>query len=174
MIWVLYIAVGLVGLVALILLWGFLHLRASQRKARAEIAKIELAEIEPLARECVTVFQKKLGIKLDLSDGDAAAEALDTAFVDRARLKDAFAKDGFYWYFVKPVGAALGELLRRHARHEWRKNPGAAPHMEVALKDGHSEVYPLDKVMKQAVTGEPGDVVAYVEFARTLDRAADV
>jgi len=171
MVWVLAIVGGLVGLFALLLLWGFLHLRQSRRKAEAEVERIELADIEPLARECVDVFRKKLGVKLDLDDADDAARKLDDAFLDRARLKRAFAKDNFYWYFVKPVGAALGELLRRHARHQWRKDAGKTPHMEVALPDGHSEVYPFDKVIKQSTVGDPGDLVAYVEFARTLDQA---
>lgn len=170
MMWALYIGGGLVALFVLLLVWGFLHLRASQRDAQAEIAKVELADIEPLTRECVEVFQKKLGLVLDLGDADAAAEKLDAALADRAKLKDAFAKEGFYWYFVKPVGAALGEVLRRHAKHEWRKLPGQAPHMEVKLHDGTSEAFPFDKVMKQATTGSPGDIVAYVEFARTVDQ----
>jgi hypothetical protein len=173
MMWALYIVGGLVALFALLLVWGFLHLRASRRQAEAEIEKIELAEIEPLARECVEVFRKKLGVQLDLDDCDDAAQKLDTAFQDRAKLKDTFAKDGFYWYFVKPVGAALGELLRRHARHEWQKLPGRPPHLEVTLPDGQSEVYPFDKVMQQAITGDAGDIVAYVEFARTLERTGE-
>jgi len=150
-----------------------LHLLASRRRAKAEIAKVELADIEPLARECVEVFRKKLGLVLDLDDGNAAAEKLDAAFRDRTKLKGAFAKDGFYWYFVKPVGAALGELLRQHARHEWQKLPGKAPHMEIMLQDGSSEAYPFDKVMQQATTGDAGDLIAYVEFARALDQGKD-
>lgn len=168
MIWLLYIGGGVLALFAVILVWGFLHLRHSQRQAFREIEGIELNDIAALADECVAVFKRKLGVKLNLDDCDAAAEKLDAAFRDVYKLKDAFARDDFYWYFVKPVGACLGELLRRHAKHEWRKKPGAAPSMKVILKGGHSEVFPFEKVIKQAQTGEPGDLVAYVEFAKTL------
>jgi hypothetical protein len=173
MIWLLYIGGGLVALLALLLVWGFVHLSMSRRKAVAEILRIELAEIEPLAKECVAVFQKKLGIVLNPDDCEASAEKLDAALQDRAKLKDAFAKDGFYWYFVKPTGAYLGELLRRHAKHEWRKVPGQAPTMEVKLKGGSSEVFPFDKIIKQSTIGEPGDLIAYVELARHIEAAAD-
>jgi hypothetical protein len=171
--WVLYVGGGLVALFALLLLWGFLHLRGSRNQALAEVRKIELADLEALARECVEVFQRKLGVRLDLGDCEDAARKLDDAFRDRSKLKDVFARDDFYWYFVKPVGACLGELLRRHARHAWRKNPGEAPHLEVVVEGGESEAYPFEKVIKQSQIGAPGDLVAYVAFARALDRGAD-
>jgi hypothetical protein len=171
MMWVLYIGGGLVALFLLLLAWGVLRVLAGRRQARAESASIELPEIEPLARECVEVFRKKLGLLLDLENCEAAAEKLDAALADRPKIKDAFEKDGFYWYFVKPVGAALGELLRRHARHEWRKNPGEPPHMEVTIPAGTSETYPFEKIIKQATTGEPGDIIAYVALGRELDQA---
>lgn len=173
MIWILYIGGGLAALFALLLVIGFLHLRASRRQAVAEIRRIELAEIEPLAKECVEVFQKKLGLVLNPDDCEASAQKMDTAFQDRAKLKDAFAKDGFYWYFVKPTGAYLGELLRRHARHEWQKLPGQTPTMEVKLRGGSSEVSPFEKVVKQIATGAPGDLIAYVEFARQIETATN-
>jgi hypothetical protein len=172
MVWVLSIGGGLVALFGLFLLWGLLHLRRSRHKALAEIRRIELADLGPLARECVQVFQRKLGVRLDLSDCQDAAQKLDDAFRDRYKLKAAFERDGFYRYFVKPVGACLGELLRRHAKHEWRKRVGEAPYMEVVLKDGHSEVFPFEKVIEQVQAGDPGDLVAYVAFARTLDLVA--
>jgi len=172
MVWALSIAGALVGLFALLLLWGLLHLRQSRNQALGEVKGVELADLEPLARECVEVFQHRLGVRLDLADCDAAVQKLDDVFRDRSRLKDAFARDGFYWYFVKPVGACLGELLRRHARHEWRKDPGEAPFLEVAVADGKSEAYPFEKVIKQSQVGQPGDLVAYVAFARALEAGA--
>jgi hypothetical protein len=172
MTWVLYAGGALVLLFALILFWGWLHLRRSKRRALDAARAIELGEIEALARECVAVFQRQLGVPLDLDNCDDAAEKLDNAFRDAYKLKGAFERPGFYWYFVKPVGAALGELLRRHAKHEWRKKPGEAPYMEVLLKDGHSHVFPFEKVVKQIEEGEPGDLVAYVAFARTVDQVA--
>jgi hypothetical protein len=172
MVWALYVVVGLVGLFALLLLWGFLHLRRSRRQAEAEVRRVELADLEPLARECVEVFQRGLGVRLDLDDCEDATRKLDDAFRDRSRLKDAFARDDFYWYFVKPVGACLGDLLRRHARHAWRKLPGEAPFLEVAVNGGTSEAFPFEKVIKQSQTGQPGDLVAYVALARALEAGA--
>jgi hypothetical protein len=173
MVWVLYIGGGLLALFGLILLWGFLHLRKSKRKAQGEIRRIELADIEPLTRECVDVFHRKLGVRLDLNDCEGTAQKLDDAFRDVYQLKAAFERDDFYWYFVKPVGACLGELLRRHARHEWRRKPGDSAFMEVVLKDGRSEVFPFQKVIKHAQGGDRGDLIAYVAFARTLDVVAE-
>ena len=173
MVWVLSIGGGLIALFGLLVLWGILHLRQSRHKALAEVRRIELADLEPLARECVEVFQHKLGVRLDLHDCEDTAQKLDDAFRDRYKLKAAFERDDFYWYFVKPVGACLGELLRRHAKHQWRKLAGEAPFMEVELKDGQSEVFPFEKVIKQAQVGEPGDLVAFVAFARMLDPVAE-
>jgi hypothetical protein len=173
MIWLLYIGGGLLALFCLLLLWGYLHLRASRRQAVAEIQRIELAEIEPLAKECVSVFQKKFGVLLNPDDCEDSARKLDEAFRDSARLKGAFDREGFYWYFVKPTGAFLGELLRRHANHEWRKTPGQPPTMVVQFEDGSSEVSPFKKVIKQIDFSEPGDLIAYVVFARNVERAAN-
>ena len=92
------------------------------------------------------------------------------AFRDPHKLKRAFARDDFYWYFVKPVGACLGELLRRHAHHQRQKRAGQAPFMEVALRDGQSEVHPFEKVLKQVQGGEAGELMAYVTFGRALAR----
>jgi hypothetical protein len=168
MVWVLVIGGSLVGLVGLFVLWGILHLRGSRKQATAEISGIELADIEPLARECVRVFQNKLGVRLELDDLDGTAQKLDDAFQDVYKLKEAFAKEDFYWYFVKAVGACLGELLRLHAKHEWRKQPGEAPFLEVVWPGGSSQAFPFDKVIKQSQSGTPRDLVAYVEFARTV------
>jgi len=174
--WLWWIGGGLAVLFVLIVLfvsWGIFHGRQSRQQALDEVRRIELVDIGPLADECVAVFQQKLGVQLDLNDCEDTAKKLENALQDSSKLKDAFARDDFYWYFVKPVGACLGELLRRHARHEWRKQPGEVPFMEGALKGGHSEVYPFDKVIMQMQMGEPGDLVAYVAAGRTLDQATE-
>ncbi|HMF15372.1 MAG TPA: hypothetical protein VKE94_23820 [Gemmataceae bacterium] len=168
-----YIGGGLVALFVLLLFWGFLHKRHSKQKALEAILQLELGEIEPLTRECAEVFERKLGVRLNLDDCDDAAQKLDDAFRDPVKLKGAFERPGFYWYFVKPIGACLGELLRRYAKHEWRKQTSKAPFMEVRVKGGASQVFPFEKVIKQVESGEPGDLVAYVTFARTLDQIAE-
>jgi hypothetical protein len=171
MIWILYIGGGFLTIFALILGWGFLHSRQSKSKALQEIQNIELADIDSLTKECVEVFKSKLGVPLDLNNCDDAAQKLDDACRMPFKLKSAFERPGFYWHFIKPVGACLGELLRRHAKHEWHKKPGQTPYMEVLLKDGSSTVFPFEKIMKQVQSGEPGDLVAYVVFARTIEQA---
>jgi len=171
MIWALYIGGGLLALFAVFMAWGLLHIRQSRSQAYAEIGKIELMEIDLLARECLDVFERKLSVRLNLDDCEETARKLDDAFQNPSRLKAAFQRDDFYWYFVKPTGACLGELLRRHAKHEWRKKPAETPHMELTTKDGQSEAFPFEKVIKQISSGEPGDLVAYVVFARTAGLA---
>lgn len=171
MFWVLFIGGVVVSLFGLFVLWGIVLLRRSQDKAFEEIQNIELADIEPLARECIEVFQRELGIHLNMDNCEDAARKLDDAFHDSTRLKAAFERDDYYWRFVEPMGACLGELLRLHAKHEWRKEADEAPYMEVVLRDGSSQTYPFEKVIKQAQGGAPGDIVAYVAFARTIEHA---
>lgn len=182
---------GGVALFAILLLWGFLHRRGSQRTATTKIQEIELAEIPSLAAECVAVFDKELGIKLDLQDLENAAQSLDAALQDVDKLKGPFAKEDFYWHFVKPVGAFIGELMRIHAKHVWIKKPGRAPYMECSvskprfadddflvvdenlrpLEVGTSEVHPFEKVLSIASdfgAPDPGDVYAYLMAAKAL------
>lgn len=172
MIWVLSIGGGLVLLIALFLLWGVSHLRHSTRRAAEAICQIELGEIETLVQECIEVFERKLGVQLNLDDCQDSAQKLDDAFRDSFKLKGAFAREDFYWYFVKPLGACVGELLRRHAKHEWRKEAGRAPYMEVKFKDGDSQVFPFEKVIKQIEVGDPGDLVAYIVLAQAFNPIA--
>src|SRR5437667_6789924 len=159
MIWLLYAAGGVLLLFVLFLAWGFLHLRHSRNRAAAEINRIDLSEIPALAQECVEVFEKKLGVRLDLTICDESARQLDEAFRDKEKLKTTFARDDFYWYFVKPLGACLGELLRRHAAHEWLKQPGAAPRMVVRASGAESEASPFEKILAHATGGDNGDLV---------------
>lgn len=168
MVWVSSIIGVLVATVAVLLIWGMLRLRHGARIALLEAGTIEVAAIGPLAEECVETFQSAFDIQLDLHNCDDAVAKLDAAFLDKRRLKDAFARDDNYWYFALPVGAALGELLRLHARHEWRKQPGQAPYMVARLADSESEVWPFEKAIKHAQVGEQGDLMAYVTFAVSL------
>jgi hypothetical protein len=165
MIWFLYVGGGLIALFVVIMVWGILHIRQSRNKALAEVRKIEIRDMDSLVRQCIEVFDTKLGVQLNLDNCGDAAQKLDDAFQNPSGLKAAFQRDDFYWYFVKPVGACLGELLRRHAGHVWLKKLNEAPHMEAKMKEGQTEVYPFDKVITQISSAEPGDLVAYVMFA---------
>jgi hypothetical protein len=108
MVWVLSIGGGFVALFGLLVLWGILHLRQSKRKAVAEIRRIELADLEPLARECVEVFQRKLGVRLDLNDCEDTTQKLDDSFRDRYKLKAAFERDAWQAFWADVNTAAQG------------------------------------------------------------------
>jgi hypothetical protein len=174
MTWLLYVGGALLVLFAVIVIVGIVHLRQSQRQAAEAIAKVELADIDKLAVECVTVFRDKLGLHLDMDNWETAAGTLDEAYRQEARLKGAFARPDLYWYFVLPVGAFLGELVRRHSGHEWVKEPHQAPLLRKVLPpDGQSELWPFDKAIKLASgPADKGDLVAYVIFAREVETAA--
>ncbi len=168
MIWALTICGLAVALFLVVLVAGLLHLRASARQALGEIQHIELEDIDALVQECIDVFQQKFGVTIDLDNCEDAAAKLDAAFLNHGDLKQAFSRVDFHWYFAKPVGACLGELLRRHARHEWQSRPGNAPSMVIRIQEGNSEVYPFEKVIKTMQFTEPGDLLAYIAFARAI------
>ena len=163
MYWILYIVAALVGLFVLVFVWGLVHLYLSRKRAFAQIETIDLAEIEALAQECVDVFRARLNIELDLDLWEDAAQKLDDVFRNEYQLKEIFAREDFYWYFVKPMG---------HSKFEWRKSAGFAPHMELLLHDGNSEITPFQKILKQVMVGDPGDIVAYVATARSMEKIA--
>src|SRR5689334_5703433 len=101
--WSLYILCALLALPVLFFVFGLFHLYSSRRTAERAILSIELADIQPLASECQDVFREKLGVTLTMDSLDEAAEQLEQAFKDSYQLKEAFARDDCYWYFVKPV-----------------------------------------------------------------------
>jgi len=169
MVWLYSLGGGCLALLAAITVWGFLHLRQSRRKALEETQAIELADIDKLTAECVKVFARKLSVQLNLEDCDDCSQKLDDAFRDPYKLKGAFARDDFYWYFVKSVGACLGELLRRHAHHQRQKRAGQAP-----IHGGGPARRPIgspsfEKAL-QVQGGEAGELMAYVTFGRALAR----
>ena len=170
--WLVYALIGVFGLFVLMVVWGIVRLRRGFRQASTEICSIELSEIEGLTRECTEVFSQKLGTSLDIGDWENAAKALDDAFKNKSKLELAFSRPEFRWYFVKPVGAFFGELLRRHANHEWQTEENAAPSMVRMLDDGSFQAFPFEKILKQYTTGDHGDLLAFVMFARTADLAA--
>jgi hypothetical protein len=171
MLYILYIGIGLVLFFVILLVWGMVRIRRSTRQALREVERVRVADIGPLAKECTDVLAAKLGVQIDTADCDDAARKLDQVFRDKFRLKGAFAKEDFYWYLVKPVGALLGELLRLHADHEWVKEEGKAPFMRWRVKDGESTVWPFEKVIKHITVGDPGNLEAYVVGGRTIAKS---
>lgn len=165
--------VGAVVLVIIIgVVWGVLHLRRSQKVAYAAIAKVKLPEIDTLRQECERIFFEKFSERLDLNDIEKSAKLLSARLDNVESLKGAFAKEDFYWYFVLPVGAFLGELLRVHAGAEWKEgDDGAGPMMTMPVLGESATTYPFHKVMKQVTVGDKGDIYAYLKIAPGLEKA---
>lgn len=163
-----WIAVGVVVALFLALVWGIRRLRYSTGQVQSEIGKVTLADIERLREECRAVFRTKFSEKLSLDDIEQSARLLSQR-VDDDTLKAACAKDDFWWYFVLPAGAFLGELLRIHAKGEWKASPDGGLEMTIPLADGSATTYPFDKILKQATMGDKGDLYAYLKTAIQLE-----
>jgi len=160
---VLFIVVGFI--------WGLLHLRNSINVAHAQVDQVQIERIEGLCDECVRTFKEKLGEVLDLSDYERSAEVLGRRVDDSESLKSAFGKPDFYWYFVLPVGAYVGELMRNHINGTWHPSEQGGPEMRVPVGDGFASTYPFDKIIKQVTSGSKGDLFAYLMTAKKLEEA---
>lgn len=167
-----YIIAAAVGLVALGFVWGLLHLRQSQKRAYEEIAKVELGAISALAHACVAGFKQHFDETLDLDRFEETAQVFSKRLDQHETLKKAFAEEDFYWKFVLPTGAFLGEMLRRHAGARWvAGDDGGGPAMKIPVGDGEATTYPFDKIMKHVTTGDPGDMYAFLKTSLTLEKA---
>jgi hypothetical protein len=166
----LYILGGIVGLFVIFFAAGLLYFRHSLRVAVAAVRKVKLSDVEPLCRECQAVFRDKFAEILDLNDLEGSAKVLSARLNDHASVKRAFAKKGFYWYFVLPIGAFMGELLRIHAKAEWKESEGGGLEMTVPVSNDAATTYPFHKVLKQAVAGDLGDIYAYLTSAKSLEK----
>jgi len=135
------------------------------KQSEQEISRIRLEEIPDLAEECRRIFEERLGTVLDIENYDECGDTLDE-WMKTAELREAFAREEYPWYFVKPVGAFLGELMRHHTRAEWEKAEGDQPCLRIEWDERNVQAYPFDKVLKQMDTGERGDIVVYLTMAR--------
>jgi len=167
-----WIVVALVGLFVLAFLWGLLSLRRSVATAREAILKVGLADVDRLRAECEAVFRDVFSERLELSDLQGSARILSARLDEREKLKQAFLKPGFWWYYVLPVGAWLGELLRVHAKGQWKESSGGGLEMTLPLPGGEATTFPFDKVLKQGLSGDKGDLLAYIEAATRIDEVA--
>ncbi|UXI66501.1 hypothetical protein [Tahibacter amnicola] len=149
---------------------GALHLRESRRRALAAIAMITLPQIESLRRECETVFRDRFGKTLSLGDFESSALLLSEYLDNSQLLKSAFARPDFYWYFILPVGAYIGELVRTHGKGTWRTSRGGGVEMSIDLDDGHATMYPFEKILKHLLMGSAGDIYAYLKSAATMEQ----
>lgn len=166
-----YILGGLLLLIVMAFVWGILHLRNSQKVAYVAIANVKLSDIDRLCKECEKVFYEKFSERLQLDDIEVSARLLSARLDNHNSLKSAFEKEDFYWYFVLPVGAFVGELLRVHANGEWKESPEGGVEMSMPVEDGTATTFPFDKVMKQVTMGGKGDMYAYLLTATQIDVA---
>ena len=72
-----------------------------------------------------------------------------------------------------PVGAFLGELLRVHVNGTWRASELGGIELEIPVGDESAQTFPFHKVIKHVTLGDPGDVYAYLETSRQLDKVVE-
>jgi hypothetical protein len=167
------VVIVLVVFLVIAAVWGVLHLRHSQKVAVEAIGKLGLDDIGALRAACEAVFKQAFGETLALEDYEGSARLLSARLDKVESLKRAFARPDFYWYFVLPTGAYLGELLRVHVRGQWQPSAEGGLEIRVPVGDGVATTYPFEKILKQATIGGKGDLYAYLMSATQLERALD-
>jgi len=163
---------GIVLLLIAIFFWGVRRLNRSMAEVQAAISKVTLPDVKRLSDECQRVVLEKFSERLSLNDLEDSARILSSR-IDNGTLKQAFSKDEFWWYFVLPVGAYLGELMRTHAKAEWKLSEEGGVEMSLPVKDGAATIFPFEKILKQARAGDKGDLYAYIKTAVALDAVLD-
>ncbi|MHC4153899.1 MAG: hypothetical protein ACYST6_03075 [Planctomycetota bacterium] len=154
MIWV-YLVGGVLGVLILIC---FLSVAGTRRKLKQELRRMRISDIEPLFEECIVTLREKLGLELDLDDPEGSAEILDT-HMSTSALRNAFSRKGFNLYFVMPVGAFVGELIRRHGDADWQQEEDGSMSVWVRYGDEEYTVQPFEMAMEQTF-GAKGTIFA--------------
>ena len=165
------VLIVLLAVVAVIFTWGVLHLRHSQRRALEEIARVRPEDIPALAQECIERFRQHFDERLDLADYQGSAVTFGARLDQPETLKQQFARDDFYWYFVLPTGAFLGELLRTQLGGSWETTADGAPQLKLPVNGDEVTTFPFDKIIKHVTIGDPGDMYAFLQSALHLDEA---
>jgi hypothetical protein len=158
------VIVGLLVALPLLFILRVRRLRRTIRHAMSELVRVTVEDVPALAEECVRLFDAKFGERLSLDDLERSAWLLDEYFRD-GRIQSAFARPGFAWYFVKPVGAFVGELLRRQYGGEWRKQNGRPPYLRrTTARQIEVTTLPFEKVFKYGANRrDKGDFYAYLK-----------
>jgi hypothetical protein len=154
MTWV-YLVGGMLGALILVCV---LSVAGTRRKLKRELRRMRTSDIEPLLEECIVTLREKLGLELDLDDSEGSAEILDT-HVSTSALRNAFSRKGFNLYFVMPVGAFVGELIRRHGDADWQREEDGSMSIWVRYGDEEYTVQPFEMAMEQAF-GAKGTIFA--------------
>lgn len=154
----------IVLLVLLALARGTFELRRNANLAQASIANIRAADIEALCSEGARVLRERLQVELE-TEPEAAAHQLDV-LTRSPRIKDAFATPELYWNFIRPLGALLGEQIRRNGQARWEEDSKDGLVLRVTLDDGRElTARPFDRVLRHRLSGRPGELKSYVLFA---------
>lgn len=142
------------------LAWGAWLLRRNVTGAMQRLAAVEVAAIPALAAECRQGVRERMGVELEPNDLEGSARALDELVLS-GRLRPAFRAPGYEMRYAEPVGAFLGELIRRHASAEWQPDP-LGPRLVVFRPEGDVEMHPFLKAVRHHTHGRPGELHAYV------------
>ncbi len=157
--WTLLLLVG-AALLAGFLGWGAWLLRQGVGGSLQRLALLEAASIPALAEECRRTVRQRLRIDLDPRDPDGTARALDELVLS-GRLRGLFKADGYEMRYAEPVGAFLGELVRRHTGGEWVVDDDG-PALVIHRPDGVRELRPFPVVLRHHTHGRPGQLHAQV------------
>lgn len=141
--------------------WGLWLMRKSRRALVTTLCSLNPDTIAAHAQECREVFQSKLNTELSFENYEQSAWVLDRALKSNATVK-AFEKVGEHYNYVVKVGCFLGELIRRHTNAKWNKPPEKAPNLVIDLGAAEMKAFPFSKVQRHSVSGDEGDLVAYV------------
>jgi hypothetical protein len=165
--WMIYIAIGLAVAIGF-LIWGFVHITRRTADAAAAIASVEEHQIRTLVEECIHIADTKLGTGLELANLEGSAENLDFMLEpkQRMRTKGAFETSVHTGHFVLPIGAFIGELIRRHnPGAKWIPRKGGGLAMDIPQGNTTLTMHPFDKVLKHGATGKEGELLAYIHVA---------
>lgn len=148
------------GLLAGFLGWGALLLRRNVGGSLERLAAVEVGAIPALADECRRTVRDRLEIDLDPRDPETTARVLDELVLS-GRLRALFKAEGYEMRYAEPVGAFLGELIRRHTGAEWVQDPHG-PTLVAHRPRETVETHPFLKAVRHHTHGRPGDLHAYV------------
>lgn len=148
------------GLLAGFLGWGAWLLRRNLGGSMQRLAAVEVSAIPALAEECRRTVRERLNVDLNPRDAEGTARTLDELVLS-GRLRGLFRQDGYEMRYAEPVGALLGELVRRHASAEWMDGE-LGPRLVVHRPDGSVETHPFLKAVRHHTHGRPGELHAYV------------
>lgn len=164
--------VVILGLVLLSLLfigavWGVARIKKRQADLHSLVRSVSAEQVSELAQECVSGFGKSLGKTLAYDNPEASTLILDEAWSQTGRMNcmAAFERPDHRGWFVLPMGAFLGELIKRHVSARWIPAEGGG--LAMVIGEGHATmtIHPFDKISKQLWVGDKGDLLAYVKAA---------